>query len=398
MGGCIIMKSCGVIVEYNPFHNGHRYHIQQARLKSGADVVIAVMSGNFLQRGEPALLDKWARAEMALAAGIDIIVELPVYSSVQAADYFAEGGIALLHALQCDSFCFGSENGEEKDFQQVAKWLIDEKETFDQAFQMVKNSGSSYAAQVEALLKEVYPTLSLNLSEPNNALGLSYVKANLAYQKPMEMYTIKREKAGYHETTIQDLEFASATAIRKSLIKKESTVESVMPASSLKLINQEKFVSWENYWQLLRYQIMVSTVDDLQQIYQMNEGIEFRLKEKVKEAETFTEFIGLVKNKRYTWTRIQRLCIYILLQLKKTDVEASVEELKAIRVLGFTEQGRSYLKAKKTKIELPIVTNLNAANKNFFDLDIRAGFIYQLGNPHISPQDYRRKPIYQIKS
>lgn len=392
------MKSCGVIVEYNPFHNGHRYHIQQARLKSGADVVIAVMSGNFLQRGEPALLDKWARAEMALAAGVDIVVELPVYSSVQAADYFGEGGIALLHALQCDSFCFGSENGEEKDFQQVAKWLIDEKEAFDQAFQMVKNSGSSYAAQVEALLKEVYPTLSLNLSEPNNALGLSYAKANLAYPKPMEMYTIKREKAGYHETTIQDLEFASATAIRKSLIKKESTVESVMPASSLELVNQEKFVSWENYWQLLRYQIMVSTVDDLQQIYQMNEGIEFRLKEKVKEAETFTEFIGLVKNKRYTWTRIQRLCIYILLQLKKTDVEASVEGLKAIRVLGFTEQGRSYLKAKKTKIELPIVTNLNAANKNFFDLDIRAGFIYQLGNSHISPQDYRRKPIYQIKS
>ncbi|MGX7419491.1 nucleotidyltransferase [Carnobacterium gallinarum] len=392
------MKSCGVIVEYNPFHNGHLYHLQEAKKLAQADVMIAVMSGNFLQRGEPALVDKWTRAEMALAAGVDLVVELPVYYSVQAADYFAAGGVALLQALGCDSLCFGAESGTGSTFSEAANWFLTQQETFDQAFQQVKNQGLSYAKQMQEVLTTLNPKLELDLTAPNNTLGLSYAKANLNYARPMELYAVKRQQAGYHDAEIHDNYFASATAIRKKLIEDAdlNRLSGVLPSESLHLLQNEVYLTWEDYWPLLRYQIIVSSLSELREIYQMNEGIEFRLKEKVKEAKNFNEFVSLVKNKRYTWVRLQRLCVAILLQFKKNQILELLEQPKGIRILGFNQQGSRYLKAKKKQIQLPVVTNITSKNQELFELDIEAGLIYQMGNSHVQPQDFKRKPLIYI--
>lgn len=389
------MKSCGLIVEYNPFHNGHLYHAEEAKKRTKADVMIAVMSGNFLQRGEPALVDKWTRAEMALAAGVDLVIELPVYASVQAADYFAKGAVSLLQALQCDSLCFGAESGTGALFHEAASWFVNEESMFNQAFQEVKNQRVSYAKQMQQVFKTLNPTLDLDLTTPNNTLGFSYAKANLRYPYPMELHALTRQKTGYHDATIQDTHFASATAIRRTLLEGTGfdTLRSVLPTKSLTLLEDAPFVTWENYWPMLRYQIIVSSHDELRELYQMSEGIEFRLKEKVKEAHSFSEFIELVKNKRYTWVRLQRLCVAILLKSKKNEWLHLIEHPQAIRVLGVNQIGREYLKRKKEHIQLPVITNITSKNQMLVEKDIQAGLVYEMGHKGVMPQDFRRKPI-----
>ena len=253
------MKSCGVIVEYNPFHNGHLYHIQQAKQVANADVIIVVMSGNFLQRGEPAIVDKWIRAEMALSQGADLVIELPVSFSVQPADYFAKGGIAILQALGCEDLCFGAETGKANDYNEMTD-ILDQKATIiEERFIELKNDGTSYAHQMNRIMKELIPETPLNLHSPNTILGLAYAKENNNYSTPMKLYPVKRKKADYHDQEIADFQsIASATAIRNELIhnlnSRDSIVslQEVLPESSLNLLMTTEWMSWENYWPYLR--------------------------------------------------------------------------------------------------------------------------------------------------
>ena len=395
------MKSCGVIVEYNPFHNGHLYHIQQAKQVANADVIIVVISGNFLQRGEPAIVDKWIRAEMALYQGADLVIELPVSFSVQPADYFAKGGIAILQALGCEDLCFGAETGKAKDYNEMTD-ILDQKATIiEERFIELKNDGTSYAHQMNRIMKELIPETPLNLHSPNTILGLAYAKENNNYSTPMKLYPVKRKKADYHDQEIADFQsIASATAIRNELIhnlnSRDSIVslQEVLPESSLNLLMTTEWMSWENYWPYLKYQLINQSIKELRLIYQMKEGIEFRLKEKVKEAENFKDFISLVKNKRYTWVRLQRLCVYILLNIKETEINPNVDLPKAIHVLGFSKDGQAYLNQVKKTVGLPILNNIKQKNASLWELDIKAGEIYNLGYTNkMQQQDYRRQPI-----
>lgn len=395
------MKSCGVIVEYNPFHNGHLYHIQQAKKTTNADVLIVVMSGNFLQRGEPAIVDKWTRTQMALSQGADLVIELPISFSVQPADYFAKGGIALLHELNCHNFCFGAETGKASDYNSLADRLSQKKSEIEKRFNELKNNGTSYAFQMNRVMKELLPETVLDLSLPNTILGLAYAKENGKYANPMNFFPIKRIEAGYHEKKIKDSQkIASATAIRKVLINNRSQKDSlvflkeVLPTSSYHLLAESEWITWENYWPFLKFQLLNHTVKELQLIYQMKEGIEYRLKEKVKVAENFEDFISLVKNKRYTWVRLQRLCVYILLNIKETDINPELDLPKAIHLLGFNKTGQAYLNQVKKTVDLPILNRINQKNSSLWELDIKAGEIYNLGHTKkIRSQDYRRQPI-----
>lgn len=388
-----MLSSCGVIVEYNPFHNGHKYHIEQARKKSGSDVIVAVMSGNFLQRGEPAIIDKWQRAEVALQNGADVVIELPFIHSVQSADYFAKGAVDLLHSLKVSNLCFGTDNVTDIDYQKFAEFNQENAKEIKDAFQSYQGMGLSYPQQMTKVYQKLYPEWPLEDNSPNHILGMSYAKANQSHLTPMILHPIKRQGAGYHDTQIEQHSFASATGIRKKIMLEEYvTIQNTLPVEMLSLLKTSEPIDWEKAWPLLKYQLVKLSVEELSNIYQMSEGIEFRIKEMGLKANSFEEFVATVKNKRFTWTRLQRLAIYILLGITSAELE-SARETPYIRMLGFTKTGQMFLNQQKQSIDIPLITNINKKNEQLLNLDIKAGQIYQLLGKKIPSQDYQRKPI-----
>ena len=388
------MRSCGVIVEYNPFHNGHKYHLEQAKKVSNAECLVAVMSGNFLQRGEPAVLDKWTRANEALQNGADLVIELPFSFAVQASDYFTRGGVKLLQSLGVDSLCFGTDIQSKLDYEAFGKFHHDNKERIDELFQTKKNNGQSYPQQMTEVYREIYPEMNLDFSSPNHILGMGYAKENACYKNPMTLFPIKRVGSQYHDEDVTDVSFASATAVRKKVFLNDfSELSSVLPDETLMDLKSLELVNWEKLWPFLKYQLITQSIEELKLIYQMVEGLEYRLKDAAKSSSCFDDFMMKVKSKRYTWTRIQRLCLYVLLQIKEKDV-TSVWNETYIRVLGFNSKGRQFLKEKKDKSTLPIITNINKKNEKLLSLDIKAGMIYSLIQNNKEEQDYYQSPIY----
>ena len=388
------MKACGVIAEYNPFHNGHRYQLAQARAKSQADVMVAVMSGNFLQRGEPAIVDKWQRAEAALTQGADLVIELPVTQAVQAADYFASGGIALLQALGVDYLSFGTDRDAGLDYHHFATQVAERQEEVDVRFQALKNNGMSYPQQLTHVYRELFPDWHLDFTSPNHILGMSYAKANQRYERPLTLLPIQREATAHHQNTIGHQQFASGSAIRQVALAADfAGLTGVVSAEMARTLATSTLVSWEQAWPYLKYQLITTTSADLRDIYQMVEGIEHRLQKAATQAQSFAEFIGLVKTKRFTWTRLQRLCTYVLLQLTQAEVAAAPAP-NYLRVLGFNEVGREYLKQQGPTSPLPLITNIKRDNAALVAADLRAGEVYQLLSGSQSRQDYSRRPLY----
>ncbi|MFV0559181.1 MAG: nucleotidyltransferase [Enterococcus sp.] len=382
------MKSCGVIVEYNPFHNGHQYHVAQAREKTQADVVIAVMSGNFLQRGEPAILDKWQRAEEALANGVDLVVELPTEWAVQSADYFAKGAVQLLQALQCENLCFGTDITDAFDYADFGKFVVRNQKQINEEFQRLSTTTMNYPQKMTAVYEKLYTTIPMDT--PNHILGLSYAKENARYPRPMDLHPIARRNAAYHEKEIKG-KIASATAIRQAIFADES-VNEVVPIQTNEDVTTATLQSWEDYWPYLKYRLLTSSLEELQTIYQMNEGIEIRLKTAAQKSSSFQMFVEQVKTKRYTWTRIQRLACYVLLNITSKEIEEQQAKL-SIHVLGFTQAGQHYLNQIKKASNVPIVTKVGKAESKRMAMTIRADEIYQLANEKIKHQNFGRQPV-----
>lgn len=351
------MKACGVIAEYNPFHNGHRYQLSEARRMTQSDVMVVAMSGNFVQRGAPALLDKWTRAEIALRNGADIVVEMPILGSVQSADLFARAGIRLLQAMQCDAFAFGAEEGAAEDFVSHNRFLREHEAEIDRIFQTYRNDGRTYAAQLETAIAEVLRPQgsAISFSTPNNQLGLAYVKENEQFPEPMETAIVLRRGAGHNDSDAFGQEFASGTAIREWSLHhgKETERQDVgrfVPQVTLEALERRPLLDWAPYWAMLQYQLMLLSHAELRNIYQVEEGIEYRLKKEAEDAADFMAFIRRVKNKRWTWARLQRVCSYILLGITKAEATTFQEKEDTIRLLGFTDAGRRYLNTlKKTR-------------------------------------------------
>jgi predicted nucleotidyltransferase len=358
------MKAVGVIVEYNPFHNGHWYHLQETKKQTGADCVIAVMSGNFLQRGEPALVSKWARTKMALAAGVDIVIELPYAFAVQAAERFANGAVMLLNALHCAEICFGSENGDITAFLDAVKTFLKQKEEHDRYVQEALQKGLSYPkANAEAWKR--FDLASLDLAKPNNMLGFAYVKSILQNNLSIVPRTIRRIASNYHDEAFSHPSIASATSLRKALQGSSGgleTIASYIPATTKQILQQytETYGTlhdWEVYFPFLKYRIMTTEEAELREIAGVEEGIEYRLKQTIATASTFSALIDKVKTKRYTWTRLQRTCTHILTNFTK-EQQNQAEAPTYIRLLGMTENGRRYLQHVKKHLLLPLVTKV----------------------------------------
>lgn len=395
------MKACGVIAEYNPFHNGHAYHLEEARKQTGADVMVVVMSGNFLQRGEPAIIDKWSRAELAITAGADLVVELPVDYSVQPADYFAEGAVSVLNALGCNVISFGSEQGESEAFKKAAEEYLENEQVINEKFKCQMKQSEHYAKNFSRVLDELYEDFPVDLSRPNNVLGFSYAKEIIRHEYPIKLHTVHRLHSDYNEVILNPaVAIGSATAIRKILTDETGNwdqIKKYVPEETFKFLQSERLVTWNDFFPYLRYQIAVQSLSELQSIYLMEEGLQYRIKEKIGQAASMTEFLELLKTKQLTWTRLQRICYHILMNNKKSDIKKRQKKIPAVRLLGFNAVGQRYMNEHKAEFSIPLVSNVKKKQAGLFYEDIRAGSVYRLASiEEIKHQDYYRKPVNLI--
>ncbi|HLR66044.1 nucleotidyltransferase [Virgibacillus alimentarius] len=362
------MKACGLIVEYNPFHHGHVYHIQKAKEVSRADCIIAVMSGSFLQRGEPAIIDKFHRTKAALQSGIDIVLELPYPYAVQSSDLFAKGSVLTLDQLGVSNICFGSESGNVSHFITTFEKYKEKETIYKSTLHHHLKQGTSFPeASKKAYQKIGLTSGQMDLSRPNNILGFSYVKTVLEYCLPIKPLTIKRTSSNYHDESITS-EIASATSIRKQLFQENDISPETSAAIPDETITQLKnyknkaalWHTWENYFPLVHYRVLTMSLEELAQIHGVEEGLEYRIKKTAKTATSFINWMKQIKTKRYTWTRLQRIFAHLLTNTKKADIQSVVSSnsVPYVRVLGLTKNGQAYLHTIKKNMNVPIVFSL----------------------------------------
>lgn len=416
------MKTVGIIVEYNPLHYGHIYHFRQSLHLSGANSSIAVMSGNFLQRGEPALVNKWARTEMALHMGVDLVIELPVAYAASSAEVFAQGAATLLDATGIvDSLCFGSESGEIKWLQQLASLLAHEPASFQARIRAHLQTGMSYPSAYSSTVLELGQAnpdftddlqhLSLDeLAKPNNTLGLHYLIALQRLNSTITPMTVTRQKAGYHQTDITDQQIASATAIRKLLFEQRNlhAAKAYLPEFTYDIIHKEWLagrapMQWNNYSRALFHTLFSQSADQLADYYEVTEGLQHRIKQALPHMRDLPldveQLLALLKTKRYTRTKLQRTLTRILLGHTKLALhkDSILQGPQYIRVLGFSEKGRVLLKRMKQSAKLPVITKVTQADDPFLTLDIQAASAYSLGYTSSDAnellRDYYQAPI-----
>ncbi|MBA4537630.1 nucleotidyltransferase [Bacillus aquiflavi] len=400
------MRAVGVIVEYNPFHNGHAFHLQKAKEATDADIMIAVMSGNFLQRGEPALVSKWTRTKMALAAGVDIVFELPYPFATQKADTFANGAVSILTAAMCHSLCFGSEDGDVSAFHATDYFLKKHDHQLQIKIKQHMKAGVSYPKAVANALQTISTNEKLiDLSKPNNMLGYQYVSAVQEQKSSMHICTIKRQNADYHDEQFSSETIASATSIRKALFSKMENTEIIkqyVPISTYHYLMKYKqlygdFHQWENYWPFLKFKLLQSTAKQLKHIYEMEEGLENRFLSAAEEANSFYQFIEKIKTKRYTWTRLQRASVHLLTNTQKEEMMMHGKTAEYLRLLGFSKNGKTYLNKMKHQFHLPLISKLSSFKSEKIALDIRASKIFALSSRKLLKEEFSHPPIFYDK-
>ncbi|MGD8190157.1 nucleotidyltransferase [Brevibacillus ginsengisoli] len=396
------MKTVGLVVEYNPLHNGHKLHFEAAKEATGADSCVIVMSGNFLQRGEPALVSKRARAEMALRLGVDLVIELPLPFATANAELFAHGAISILDRLGVvDSVCFGSESGEISWMHPLAEALAIEPLEFQEHLKMNLSNGLAYPlayAQAATRYMQKFGFNQIPLDQPNNILGFNYVLALKRLNSRMEAVTIQRKKADYHQQSITDKQIASATALRKLLLDDKADLSSLaayVPETTLDVLRREFNqgagpICWDHYRHPLFHRLLQLTPQELSTYHEIEEGMENRLIASVKRSKTVQELITEAKTRRFTWNRLQRMLLSVLLNLTKQEVASF--QLKSgapyARILGFSDKGQQLLKEARKKSSIPLITKARDHIHPMLDLDLRASAIYQLGQPNGFSNDF----------
>jgi|SRR5690625_943984 len=356
-----------LITEYNPFHNGHIHHIEASRRLTGADVVIAIMSGNFTQRGEIAITDKFTRAEAAVRH-VDLVVELPLYNAVSYADDFALGGVHAAGLLGSTNIVFGSESGDIEDLKDVHAKLRDTD--IQRTMTALMKEGYSYPRAVdEAIGADLF-------KGSNNILGLSYIRAIDALGTEIEPLTIPRLGNRFDDENLSETRFSSATSLRKALIEGRLT-EAVryMPETLAREIVNGTSLSNADIFDSLKIIISRMSHAELRGIYMMTEGIEHRIKNRIRRHNSYDSFINDIKTKRYTRTRLNRLMISILLNITKDRMEDYVLP-DAVRVLAMNRTGQQYLRQLPEGLE--IITNVNSKNRNSIIPEIAATDIYNV--------------------
>lgn len=367
------MKTAGIIAEYNPFHNGHKYHIEETKKLTDAEGIITVMSGHFVQRGEYAICDKWSRAKMAIKGGADLVVELPAAYSCQSAEYFAKGAVSILENLKCDYISFGTEAENTEDIIKIANFLKNPPNDFRKKLEDNLKKGASYPkALSDAIGNDTINT-------PNNVLAIEYLKQI----KNMKPVGVKR-KGSLHDGN------GSASDIRAKISANEST-DGLMPESSSQILKNSLKADRDTFKKLVLYKLRTMSAEQLKEIPDVTEGLENRIIQMCHKATTIDNLCELIKTKRYTMARIRRILTNALLGITKNDIVKSPEY---IRVLGMNKKGMEILADLRDKTTIPIITKMaDAQPSSMLEADVRATNIYYLLADKPSMADYTTSPV-----
>ena len=384
------MKIVGLITEYNPFHAGHLYHMQQARELTGADYCVVLMSGSFVQRGEPAIFDKYLRTKTALLAGADLVLEIPAAFSTASAHEFAAYGVALLSAIGVDAVVFGSECGQVEILKQAAYALNHESAEFQERLRKGLKAGLTYP-QARAKALEMEDTWASVLSSPNNILGIEYLRAAEDLHSPMEFYTISREGSGYHEDTLADANFPSASAIRgiiRNSLSKDKDLLDIL-ASHLPAVTHPAYtgavpVFVDDFSGLLN-----ATVLQMQatfSIADLSPELAARLTKPPYFPLSFEERIQALKTRQLTYTRVSRALLHLVLGMREEDISRWKDEGYALyaRILGFRRQSSPLLSCLHKKSSIPLITKMADAAQSLapsalalLEQEVYASHLYQ---------------------
>ncbi len=392
------MKITAIIAEYNPFHNGHAYHIKESCALAGETYIICVMSGNFVQRGEPAIADKWERTRMALYGGADLVIELPFLYATQSAEGFAMGAVEIVDALGCvDYLSFGSECCELSTLRRYAEVLANEPIEFQADLKAYLDEGYSFPRARELALTGMFGDAEV-LSSSNDILAVEYLKALLQFESSVEPLCIKRRGSGYGDESMA-VDFSSATAIRKELKEHGVTgkVLTNLPPSSVSALAASPLVDTEEYFRLVQFKIRTMTAAEIADIYDVTEGLENRIKSAAQSAKNYWELIMGIKSKRYTYTRVSRVLLYCLFGVTKDAIGAANGNFPLYaRVLGMRRHSKKLLAFLTRQSHIPIITKSSEFKENpLLRYDILATDIYSLLNKEIMPsgRDYTERFI-----
>lgn len=376
------MKVLGLVVEYNPFHNGHSYHLEQSKRLCNADYVVCVMSGNFIQRGEPAIVNKWSRARMALLSGVDLVIELPVVYAMSSAEFFAYGAVKILDSLGVtDYLCFGSESGNIDELDSLAEILHREPESYKSYLKENLSKGLSFPSSREAaLLKYSREYSKFNgdiesiITSSNNILGIEYIKALKKLNSIIKPITVKRISNSYNEGTLTGC-ISSATAIRNNILKKDfnnissddkstlnNELKNMLPNESISILTEEFIqgrgpVFASDFEDLLLVLLRRMSKEQLKSLPYVSEGLENRIKDAADSSGNLNELIESANTKRYTATRIQRILFNILTGITSNEFETfnKFGGPQYIRVLGFNNNGRFLISKINKNATLPVI-------------------------------------------
>lgn len=412
------VKILGIVAEFNPFHNGHHYLITKTRQMVNADAIVCVMSGNFLQRGEPALCDKWTRTRMALCSGVDLVIELPFCCAARSAYYFARGALQLLHRSGIVThLAFGSESGNLDLLQQLAAILSTEPPQFKTVLKDGLAQGMSFPAARARALQHTLPAAD-NLEDvllaPNNILALEYLRVIQEYQLPIHPITITRAGAGYHDANLSPL--ASASSIRQALHHEGITpnLHRSLPASSTAILEEQiragrAPVAADGLEQAVLVNLRKSCPEELEKVHEITEGLEHRILEYALKCGTLEELRQSIKSKRYSLSRINRILLYSLLGVSKHQIQQFDQAGPSyLHILGFSAKGQEILQKIKIKSPLPLLNRGSEVKRSadlwkgtvkgeMLALDIMASDIYCLLLPNPAQrqgsQDYTTSPI-----
>ena len=393
-------KVVGIIAEYNPFHNGHLYHLLQAKDLAQADYVVAVISGNFTQRGDTSIVDKWTKAYMAICGGCDLVLELPTVYSISSAENFASGAIKILDSLKIvDSIAFGAEASDLATLNNIANVLFQEPRGYTNILTHELQKGISFpSARENAILMYLndikrYANI---LNSPNNILAIEYLKALKTQKSNMNPIMVKRSKVYYNDDRIVD-DFASATAIRKLIKRREyEDLRKVVPRSTYKILSRQIrdgniVLGLENFEKEIIYTLRKMSIREIANLPDVSEGLENLIKNSADNCNDMSKLIANIKSKRYTQTRIQRILLYALLGIDKKMMEDSKKVTPYVRVLGFTNKGKeliSEINKRNSKINMItsvkkfIEKNNKPSNRTIMQMlqkDIFATDVYTLG-------------------
>ena len=373
----------GIIGEYNPFHNGHLYHIAKSKEETGANYVICVISGNFVQRGNTSIINKWAKAKMALANGADLVIELPTIYSISSAENFAEGAIKILNSLKIvDTLSFGMETKDISILNNIANVLYAEPKEYVTILAHELQKGNSFPkARENALmmyLNDIKKYANV-LSGSNNILGIEYLKALKKTKSDIMPVGIKREKVLYNDEYMVD-EFASATAIRKMLMTRQfDDIRKTMPRSSYQILGQELkdghyVIDLSKFEKEIMYALRKMTIEQIKNLPDVTEGLEVSIKNAAESCNRLDDLINIIKSKRFTQTRIQRILLYALLGIDKKKMDVARKISPYVRVLGLNKRGKQLLsEIVRNNPKINIVTSVkkyqdNVGNKNLKDM------------------------------